>query len=133
MRPRSLGKNSLISGKIMVSASANIIATYSGRIGFIISLIDTFPILHPTNKTLPTGGVHRPIDKFKIIIIPKCKGDMFSISAMGKNMGVNISTAGVTSMNVPTTSKIRFIIRSIMIAFSDTDRSELLIACGISS
>ena len=113
------GKSSLICGNIVTKNNVAIIARYKGNIGFKILPILTLPILQPTKSTLPTGGVHKPIDKFKIIIIPKCKGDIPKDSATGKNIGVKISTAGVMSIKLPTINNVILIINNMINGFSE--------------
>ena len=42
-----------------------------GRSGFTTLEILVPAIAHPINRTLPTGGVHNPMQRFKTMIIPK--------------------------------------------------------------
>ena len=65
-----------MAGNAVTKNNATIMAIYKGMIGLMIWLMETLPMLHPTNNTLPTGGVHKPMDKFNIIIIPKWRGDI---------------------------------------------------------
>src|SRR5690625_2090159 len=69
----------------------------------------------PTNKSVPTGGVQSPIQRFITMMIPKCTGSIPNSVTRGKNIGVKINSAGVISMNVPITNKVRLIIRKTMI------------------
>ena len=55
----------------MTNKRETIIARNKGISGLMTFCMDVFATPTPTNKTLPTGGVHKPIHKFKIIIIPK--------------------------------------------------------------
>lgn len=71
-----MGRASLNEGKYITSASTPSIAKYIGIDGFITSVIRGFPMLQPTNNTLPTGGVHSPTDRFRIIIMPNCNGEI---------------------------------------------------------
>ena len=104
-----------------------------GISGFMTLVIGSFATEHPTNKTLPTGGVHNPMLKFITITIPNCTGSIPSLMAMGKNIGVKINTAGVISINVPTASKITFIISNITKLLSETDIRACDTSCGIFS
>ena len=102
----------------MIRNSAMIITTNKGRRGFITFSIVVLAIPTPTNNTEPTGGVHKPIQRFKIIIIPKCTGSNPSFITTGKNMGVNMSTAGVISIKMPTNRSKRFMISKMIILLS---------------
>ena len=69
-------------------------------------------------RIVPTGGVIVPIDKLKQSKIPKWIASIPSDLQIGKRIGVNISIAGVTSINVPTTSNNTFIrsnIRNLLV------------------
>src|SRR5690625_5211165 len=106
------------------------IARYIGSIGLNISAIDDLATLAPRNRTLPTGGVHKPIHKFITIMMPKCNGDMPSSVTTGKKMGVKIKTAGVISIKIPTSSKITLIVSRMSTGLSLKVLSESLIAWG---
>ena len=108
-------------------------AAYIGISGLMISAIDVLPIPHPTKSTLPTGGVHKPILKFNTMIMPKCKGEIPKPSATGKNIGVKVNTAGVISINVPTTNNTKLMIINTKIGFSESVIIAWLINCGIPS
>ena len=58
------------------------------------------------------------IHMLKIIIMPRCTGWMPYWTAMGRKIGVKISTAGVASSGMPMTSRI-----TIMIARKTTGES----------
>src|SRR5210317_2535464 len=73
-----------------------------------------------TNKTEPTGGVHKPIDKFNTMMIPKWSGVMPISIAAGRKIGVNMSTAGVISIKEPTRSNTKLMINKIMSGLSLT-------------
>lgn len=69
-------------------------------------------------RIVPIGGVIVPIDKLKQSKIPKWIASIPSDLQIGKRIGVNISIAGVTSINVPTTSNNTFIrsnIRNLLV------------------
>ena len=45
-------------------------AKNKGISGLITFCMEVFATPTPTKRTLPTGGVHKPIHKFKIMMIP---------------------------------------------------------------
>ena len=111
--PNILGKNIDIAGKYVTSNKAtNIIAKYGNMYLITLSIV-TPPTRHPVKRIVPTGGVIVPIDKLKQSKIPKWIASIPSDLQIGKRIGVNISIAGVTSINVPTTSNKTFIKRRI--------------------
>ena len=69
------------------TANAPIIARYSGIMGLIIAATFVSPTAAPTNRTVPTGGVHNPIERLNIRIIPKCTGEMPSATASARMVG----------------------------------------------
>ena len=87
-----------------------------------------FAIPTPTNNTDPTGGVQSPIQRLSIRIIPKWVGSIPKEVTMGRKIGVKMSTAGVASINIPTTSRITFIIKRIMTLLSLTDKRALIMS-----
>ncbi len=93
--------------------------------------MEVLPTPQPRNRQVPTGGVHKPMHKFVIIMIPKWTGCMSSPIATGKNIGVKINTAGVMSIKVPTNNKSRFIIARITKGLSDKPSIAELTVCGI--
>ena len=102
--------NNEICGIYVTIINTNTVTKKNGIKGLMTSSIFKLATLAPTNRTGPTGGVIVPIDKLKTIIIPKCTGFMPKLKAIGKKIGVNISTAGVGSINVPTINKTMFMI-----------------------
>ena len=56
---------------------------------------------------------------------------MPNVFTIGKNSGVKIYIAGVTSIKVPATNKITFMISKIIISLFVIPRSAAEIACGI--
>ena len=70
------------------------------------------PTLQPTKRQVPTGGVHRPMHRLAIMRMPKCTGCIPNPMTTGKNIGVKMRTAGVMSINVPTTSKRKLMRRA---------------------
>ena len=87
-----------------------------------------FAIPTPTNRTEPTGGVQSPIQRLSISTIPKWIGSIPKEVTMGRKIGVKMSTAGVASINIPTTSRITFIIKRIMTLLSLTDKRALIMS-----
>ena len=84
-------------------------------------------IPHPTNRTLPTGGVQRRIQRFMTKMIPKWTGSTPNLIATGRKIGVKINTAGVMSIKVPMIKRKRLIIKSTTIGESDRDiKAELM-------
>ncbi len=77
-----------------------------------------FPMLHPTNRFTPTGGVKNPIEEQVIMIIPKWIGWMPNLVTMGKSSGVKIKILARASINVPIISRnIRMMgIRTILLS-----------------
>src|SRR6266511_4159699 len=56
-------------------------------------------------RTMPTGGVSRPIIRFSTMIRPKCTGSMPSLAMIGMNTGTRIVIAAIVSMKQPTKSR----------------------------
>ena len=67
-----------------------------------------------TNSVLPTGGVMLPMHRLYTKIRPNCTGSMPKVLTTGRNSGVKIRMAGVTSMNVPAISRMTFMISRMM-------------------
>ena len=63
----------------------------------------------PTNSALPTGGVHRPTARLKIMTTPKCTGSMpmAGLVTTGSRIGVRMSAITVVSINMPHSSRNR--------------------------
>jgi hypothetical protein len=53
--------------------------------------------------------------------------------ATGRKIGVKINTAGVISIKVPTTNKIKLMISRITMGFAETEIRDALTFCGIFS
>ena len=131
--PSTVGSHRLISGTKATSNKPNSMVKNMGNNGLITAWIFNLATLQPTNSTEPTGGVHKPMHRLSTIIIPKCTGSMPVATTTGKNMGVNISTAGVISMNIPTHSKITLIMSKMIIGLSLMVNKICVIVCGIFS
>ena len=64
----------------------------------------TPPMAQPTTMVGPTGGVSRPMPRLRIMMMPKCTGSMPNVLITGRKIGVQISSIGARSMNVPSSS-----------------------------
>ena len=73
-KPRTSGNHRDRAGIKLQIISVAIMATKKGIILGIIFVTVVSPMPHPRNKQVPTGGVHRPIQRFIIMMIPKCSG-----------------------------------------------------------
>jgi len=66
--------------------------------------MDSIPIpaiLQVIKRLTPNGGVVIPTARFTIIIIPKCTGSIPRDVAMGRRMGVKMTSAAEDSKNIP--------------------------------
>ena len=111
-----------MSGRKVTSRRATTIAMYSGMSARLTSVMRAPETLQPRKSTLPTGGVQRPMQRFKTITIPKCTGSTPIDWTTGSSIGVKMSTAGVMSRTVPTTSRTTLIDRSVAIGASAEQR-----------
>ena len=68
--PATPGSQSDSEGKAAVNASAARIAAKNISIGRVTAAIVVFPIPQPRNRHDPTGGVHSPMHRFTIIMMP---------------------------------------------------------------
>ena len=90
-------------------------------------------ILEHTNKHTPTGGVVRPIIKFKTAKVAKCNGSIPTAVA-SDNKGTNkIINAAIVSMNIPTNSNNMLISNITIYLFSVIERTPTAIAWGMRS
>ena len=117
----------------VIRSSAMIIAMNKGISGLITWVIFKLAIEQPTNSPETPGGVKSPINKLKTIIIPKWTSLIPSSWTIGRNIGVNIKTAGVMSINIPTNSRIRLISNKMTMGLSLNDNNQTLKLCGRSS
>ena len=111
--------------------ATKMIAKYGNMYLITLSIV-TPPTRQPVKRIVPTGGVIVPIDKLKQSRIPNCIGLMPNAVHIGSKIGVKIRIAGVTSINVPTTSNSTFIKRRISILLSVRPRIAVAIISGIS-
>ncbi len=95
--------------------------------------VDALATAQATKRILPTGGVHKPMQRFNTIMMPKCSGDMPKLTATGRKIGVKISTAGVMSMKMPTINKTRLISNRMMMGLSLSATMALATVAGMFS
>ncbi len=105
----------------------------NGNKGFITWVTDTFATPLPTKSKVPTSGVQIPMHRFNTITIPKCTGSIPKVVTTGKNIGVNINTAGVMSIKVPTMSRIMLMAKKMANLLSSCSNKNVLIISGIPS
>ena len=108
------GNHKVILGKNVIKNKEKIIEINKGKSGLKTFSIDVPATPTPTKRTEPTGGVQRPMHKFKTSIIPNCIGSIPILSTIGRKIGVNIKTAGVISMKIPTNKINKLIIIKII-------------------
>ena len=68
------------------------------------------PTAAATNCTGPSGGVLRPMPRFRIMMTPKCTGSMPNFITTGRKIGVVMMISGAMSMKVPRTRSTMLII-----------------------
>ena len=93
--------------------------------------MEVLPTLTPTNRMFPTGGVIKPMQRLKVMIIPNSTALKPQLKAIGKKIGVKIKTAGVVSKKVPTKSRIKLMMSMITIGLSLTPFNNSPTAVGI--
>src|SRR5690606_24769534 len=113
--------------------SATIIAMNNGNRGLMTFSMVVLAIPTPTKSTEPTGGVQSPIQRLSTITMPNCMGSIPSSVTIGRKMGVNMSTAGVMSIKMPTNNNNKLIINKITIGLSLKPNNTSLIPCGMFS
>ena len=103
------------------------IARKRGKSGFrtLEMLVPAIP--HPTKRTVPTGGVHKPMLRFKTIMIPKWIGSTPNCVTTGRKIGVKINTAGVISIKIPTQRRKKLMSKRMMIRLLESAMSAALI------
>ena len=94
---------------------------------------ETFPIEEVTKRQIPTGGVDKPIIKFKTAITAKWIGSTPTDTDTFNNIGNKMTNAAIVSINVPTNSKSILIKRSIIYLLFVIDKKKLAICWGICS
>ena len=95
------------------------IAIKKGIIGAMTLAMVVLPTPQLTKRQVPTGGVHKPMQRLAMRTIPNCTGSMPKAVTTGKKIGVKIKTAGVMSMKVPTIRSSTLMRSRIMIGLSD--------------
>ena len=86
-----------------------------------------------TNRTTPTGGVIMPMVRLTARMIPKWIGSTPTDVARGSSSGVKMTRALIVSMNVPTKSRIRLMMSSIMNQPGFRDAMAAVTCCGMPS
>ena len=103
----------------MISINAKNIVIKKGITAILSFSMLIFPMLQPTNKFTPTGGVRKPMDAQMIITIPKWIGCIPNSVAIGSSNGVKISMFANASIKVPMTRRKINIIAINTYLFSD--------------
>ena len=93
--------------------------------------IEVPPTEQPTNSADPTGGVQMPMQRLKVMTMPKCTGSMPRSPTTGRKIGVKIRSAGVMSMKVPISSRVMLIASRIISGLSDRLSSTSEMVLGI--
>ena len=122
-----VGKYKAIFGKYVARIKTNNIIE-SGNINFLeTSIIDLSAIELATNKVIPYGGVIIPIDKFNIMIKPKCRGSTPNAIATGISTGTSIRIAEILSINIPisNSNKLTFTKNQILLSEKPSIKSEI--------
>src|SRR5690625_108383 len=133
INPKSSGSQVLNVGQKVIRRRATSIPPKRGIRGRRSLVIVVCATLTPTNSRAPTGGVQIPIQRFMLIMIPMWSDTTPSYVTTGRKIGVKIRTAGVMSMNIPTSNRIRLVVRRITILLSLRPSSAELISWGIPS
>ncbi len=107
--PASCGMINEIAGINVINNKNTTCSRKNGRSRFITCSIRSPETLHPVNKIGPTGGVIVPMQKLNTMITPKCTTLYPKDCANGKNIGVNIKSAGVGSSKHPIINITKFI------------------------
>ena len=100
---------------------------------FAVRSIGVLPMAQPTNSAEPTGGVHRPTARLKIITTPKCTGSTPSGVTTGNRIGVMIVISGAMSIKQPSTSRSALMMSSRIYRLSVMESSAAEMAAGMRS
>ena len=103
------GRNNDRLGNSVIKMSTNTLTIKNGKPALLTFAMETFPILEATNRQTPTGGVVKPMIKFKTAITAKCMGSTSTEIATFNKIGNSIKSAAMVSINVPTTISTIFI------------------------
>jgi hypothetical protein len=60
----------VMAGQYVVINNATSMARKNGIMLLVTAAIEVLPTLHPTNRHVPTGGVHNPIHRLATIMTP---------------------------------------------------------------
>lgn len=118
-------------GTKVINIRAMIIAKKKGRALTVTLAMVVLPTPQPMKRHVPTGGVQRPRQRFAMMMMPKCMSDSPNCRTTGSRIGVKISSAGVMSMNMPTTSSMALIVSRIMTGFFESPMSVADTVCGM--
>ena len=80
-----------------------------GRVAVAQRSKGTFATRDNTYRTIPTGGVRRPIIRFRTMITPKWIGSTPRATTVGSNTGVRMVMAARVSIKKPTTKRMMLI------------------------
>ena len=108
-------------------------AAIKGKIALLKLETETFVIPEVTNKATPTGGVIKPITRFKDTITPKWTGSIPSWETTGINTGTIIMIAASVSRNIPIMKSSIFINNRTINGLVEIERIPSATSCGILS
>ena len=95
------GNHKAIPGINVISIKAINMAIRKGMTAMLNFSILILPILHPTKRFTPTGGVRKPMDAQMIMTMPKWMGCIPNSVATGSSSGVRMSMFASASIKVP--------------------------------
>lgn len=104
-------------GNKVTNASITKLTIKNGNPALLTLAMDTFPMLDEMNKHTPTGGVVKPMMRFKTAITAKWIGSISTEMASFSKMGNRISKAAMVSIKVPTKINKMLIIKSTIYLF----------------
>ena len=81
---------------------------------FAVRSMGVLPMAQPTNSAEPTGGVHSPTARLKIMMTPKCTGSTPTAVTTGSKIGVIMVISGAMSIKQPSRSSSALMISSRM-------------------
>ena len=106
------GRKSDSSGNSDTNTNTKRLTAKNGNPARLTFPMGVLPILEATNKQTPTGGVVRPMIKFRTAITVKCMGSTSTSIATFNRMGNKIKRAAIVSIKVPTKISSRLISKS---------------------
>ena len=128
-----LGRKRDNSGNSVTKTNTRILIPKKGSPALLTFPIEVLPMLDATNKHTPTGGVVRPMIKFRTAITVKCIGSTSTSIATFSKIGNKINKAAIVSMKVPTNISKRLINKSTAYLFVVQRSICSEIPCGICS